>query len=555
MMINTILTLDLRPESGVPLHRQVYAQIRSAILTGRVRSHQKLPSSRQLAQSLGISRTTVTESYDQLVSEGYLETRRGAGTFISAQIPDELLSTQQTGKSQAVTASITKESAAPEIALSAYGQRLAQSVSLPSPTSDRLSFHYWQPDLSLFPIRRWQRLVNRHASASTDWMTYSAEPRGYGPLRKAIATYITQARAVQCEPEQILITQGTQQSLGLIAKVLVDPGDAIALEDPGYLSARKIFDSYGGVIVPVPVDDEGLVVSQLYSLGAQSARSAQQPAKQPVKLAYVTPSHQFPTGVLMSLNRRLKLLEWARRTGGLIVEDDYDSEFRYGGRPVPALQGLDTHERVLYVGTFSKVMFPGLRLGYMVLPSSLVPVFRQAKWIGDRQCTLLHQAALTDFIASGELTQHIRRMRTVYEKRRQHLIHSLQSLVQSAGTAEIVGDPAGLYFMARLSLHTRPLSTKSLSMEPLSMDPLSIEPLLMESLSTEPLSTSELVEQAQLKGVSLSSTQPYYYAPRQPLTECELKHERKHEFIFGFGGLDEAAIDDAIARLRPLFWS
>ncbi len=288
-------------------------------------------------------------------------------------------------------------------------------------------------------------------------MTYATEPMGYRPLREAIAAYAAQARAIRCEPEQILVTQGTQQALGLIAQVLLNEGDAIALEDPGYLSARKIFSSYGGVPVPVPVDDEGLIVSQLHELSAQSASAPSMSTQlaQPIKLAYVTPSHQFPTGVLMSLTRRLRLLEWAHKTGGLIVEDDYDSEFRYGGRPVPALQGLDTHERVLYVGTFSKVMFPGLRLGYMVLPPSLVPVFRQAKWICDRQGILLHQAALTDFIANGDLAKHIRRMRIVYEKRRQHLAHALQSLTQPVGAADIVGDPAGLHFMARLPLHER----------------------------------------------------------------------------------------------------
>ncbi len=533
MPIDTMLALDIRPESEMPLYKQVYTQIRTAILTGRVRSHQKLPSSRQLAQSLSISRTTVTESYDQLVSEGYLETRRGAGTFVSAQIPDDLLITrrieaQQTAVSPSKTLSpVAQELAASKITLSAFGRRLSEGVTLPASTPNRLSFRYWQPDLSLFPVKHWQRLVNRYASASSDWMTYATEPMGYGPLREAIADYIAQTRAVQCTPEQILITQGTQQALGLIAQILLEEGEAIAIEDPGYLSARKIVSSYGGLPIPIPVDEEGLVVDYLGGLGGESSHepSAKSSAKssarsvRSVKLAYVTPSHQFPTGVLMSLPRRLRLLEWARKTGSLIVEDDYDSEFRYAGRPVPALQGLGTAERVLYVGTFSKILFPGLRLGYIVLPPNLVPVFRLAKWTCDRQGTLLHQAALADFIVSGNLARHIRKMRIVYGRRRQHLVNALQSLTQPIGVTEIVGDPAGLHFMARL-----PLQTISLS-------------------------ASELVEQAQTRGVDLFSTAPYYASVPDTASSAA------GEFIFGFGGLSEKAIDNAIDRLRPLFLS
>ncbi|MEL7226479.1 MAG: PLP-dependent aminotransferase family protein, partial [Cyanobacteria bacterium J06576_12] len=388
------LALDLRPDSPLPLHQQVYEQIRLAILSGRVRSRQKLPASRQLAQSLGISRTTVTQSYDQLISEGYLETRRGSGTFVCAQVPDALIytavepvaepateptaavpnpiqthegkrlsgrqsggyspvttplslnpfqpadfqhksspnQTPKTGFSQAgLSPNQTSQLKTHEIALSTYGQRLFKTATLPEPTNpDELSFRYWRPDLALFPRKQWQRLVNRHCSKTDSWMTYSSEPAGYGPLRSAIATYITQSRAVHCTAQQILITQGTQQALGLIAQVLLDEGDAIALETPGYLSARKVFSAQGALTFPIPVDDEGLDVAQLAALSAQTT---------PIKLAYVTPSHQFPTGALMSLPRRLALLKWAQQTDGLIVEDDYDSAFRYSGRPIPALQG------------------------------------------------------------------------------------------------------------------------------------------------------------------------------------------------------------------------
>ena len=514
--MDTLFTLDLRPDSDVPLHRQVYEQIRTAVLTGRVRSHQKLPASRQLAQSLGISRTTVIQSYAQLISEGYLETRRGAGTFVSAEIPDSLLTTSIVKTSQHLLSSAP--STPDSFFLSTYGQRLFTTATPSERTQDRLSFRYWRPDLSLFPIKQWQRLVNRCSLADTSWMTYSAEPMGYEPLRAAISTYISQARAVTCEPSQILITQGTQQALGLVAQVLLNEGDAIALEDPGYLSARKVFSSHGAVPMPIPVDGEGLSVEALEKLSADQLTP---------KLAYVTPSHQFPTGVLMSLSRRLALLEWAQRTGGLIVEDDYDSEYRYGGRPIPALQGLDTHGRVLYVGTFSKVMFPALRLGYMVLPPALVPVFRRAKWVCDRQCSMLHQSALTTFINEGHLVKHIRRMRTVYAERRACLVASLQTL----GDVEVLGDPAGLHVMVRLPLAQAKLSAQA------------------------------LVEQAANKGVSLFEVAPYYDSaiaessanPGFVPGSKTAQENRERGFIFGFGGLSNAEIEDAIARIKPLF--
>ncbi|MEL6938555.1 MAG: PLP-dependent aminotransferase family protein [Cyanobacteria bacterium J06598_1] len=535
--MENVLALDLRPDTGVPLHQQVYEQIRAAILAGRVRSRQKLPSSRQLASSLNLSRTTVTQSYDQLISEGYLETRRGAGTFVCAQVPDALLSLDAhkgaplslTGtlpprtlegfpKADAPRNSVADEP--PSFTLSTYGQRLSKTIEPPKQDPTELSFRYWRPDLNLFPVKRWQRLVNRHCAASDrSWMTYSTKAMGHWPLREEIATYIAQSRAVRCTPEQILITQGTQQALGLMAQVLLEEGDAVALEDPGYLSARKIFTAHGALTFPVAVDEEGLQVNQLAQLSLNIT---------PIKLVYVTPSHQFPTGFLMSLPRRLALLEWAQKTGSLIIEDDYDSEFRYSGRPIPALQGLDRYQRVLYVGTFSKVMFPGLRLGYVVLPPALVPVFQRAKWVCDRQSSLLHQAALTDFIAEGQLAKHIRRMRSIYEKRRQRLIDLLQEISRDLGGVEIAGDPAGLHFMARLPLNQIGCSAK------------------------------QLVTRAKAQGVNLFDITPYYHpdtlfsktsgSEKQPTRLPE-----RSAFIFGFGGLNETTIERAIAGIRPLF--
>lgn len=546
------LVLRIQPDLDLPLHRQVYEQIRVAILTGRLRSRQRLPASRQLAKSLGISRTTVTQSYDQLISEGYLQARQGAGTFVCAQVPDELLQADQSvasplKKQQPRFLNSTGKSAANDFRLSDYGRHIQtlapRNGALAGGELDgELSFRYGVPAMDGFPVEPWKRLASRCSTASTSWMNYSDDPMGYRPLREQIAHYLTQSRAVRCTPAQILITNGTQQALSLIVRLMIDPGDAIAVEDPGYLSAKRIFTSGGATILPVPVDSEGLRVdgteglSNLpYPLG--SNLSPTQPpnwSPQPVpKLVYVTPSHQFPTGVLMSLSRRLALLQWAQQVNALIIEDDYDSEFRYSGRPVPALQGLDSEDRVLYVGTFSKVMFPGLRLGYIVLPQALIPLFKRAKWLNDRQGSLIDQQTLTEFMREGHLAKHVRRMRSLYEVRRRSLIEGLQSLsggaVDSAterstacttarGAVEILGDESGLHVMARL-------------------------PMLH--------SNHHLIAQAKAQGVRLFSAQPHYWQnDENDSPEGQLGHG---EFIFGFGGIAEQGIQMAIARIKPFF--
>ncbi|MEL6775672.1 MAG: PLP-dependent aminotransferase family protein [Cyanobacteria bacterium J06597_16] len=549
MDLALILTLDAAAKR--PLHRQLYEQIRQAILSGKLRSHTQLPATRQLAQILGISRTTVTQSYDQLISEGYLQTRQGAGTFVSEHLPEDLLNTRPIGghlsrgdlssgplkpeqgpacaeqknrKSKKTSETSANRAQATEhpqpLPLSTYGQHLQQLPARTFELGPLLSFRYGIPDLSQFPVQRWRRLLNKHQAKGHDWMGYSPEPMGYRPLREQIAQYITQARAVRCSPEQILITQGAQQALGLIARLLVTPGEAIALEDPGYLSGQHVFQANGAQIQPVPVDSEGLKVEGPNGLDAIATPKT--------RLVYVTPSHQFPTGVLMSLPRRLALLQWAQRQNALIVEDDYDSEFRYSGRPIPALQGLETacnaEARVIYVGTFSKILFPGLQIGYVVVPQSLISVFRQAKWLCDRQCSWLNQVALADFIAEGELARHIRRMRPVYHRRRQTLITQLQ---QTDSSMRVSGDPAGLHIMATL-------------------------PKVHDAQT--------LIAQARSKGVGLFSAEPHYWpvdSASRPSTSrpSALPNEVKSTFIFGFGGLDEPAIEEAIARISPLIRS
>lgn len=523
MELSLLVNLDALAKT--PLHRQLYQQIRDAILRGTLKPQTRLPASRQLAKTLEVSRTTVVQSYDQLISEGYLQTKPGAGTFVCKQIPDDLLLVdsqtkkpsvclqQVTRASENVVQTTVRASGLIEC-LSDYGVRLTSAADYEASPDCPLSFRYGLPDLTLFPWQQWRRLLNREAGRH-DLMGYDAEPMGHVGLRRAIAQYIRNGRAVRCGYEQILITSGTQQALSLIGWVLMNAGEAIAFENPGYLSAKRIFSAQGASIVPVPVDSHGILVEEPSGLAALSAQAASP------RLVYVTPSHQFPTGVLMSLSRRLALLRWARETGSLIVEDDYDSEFRYSGSPIPALQGLDDMGRVLYVGTFSKLMFPGLRLGYVVLPPGLVDVFRQAKWLCDRQCALMEQAALANFIERGYLAQHVRRMRAIYDRRRRSLVTSIQQVVPDA---VVPGDASGLHILVQL---------------PCKGD------------------APTLIRQAKSLGVGLFSTWPHYWQPTDSAkgdrTAIKAVEPSGCELIFGFGDIAEKDIKRAITTLAPLF--
>lgn len=480
------LALVIDSSLSEPLHQQVYRQLRQAILSGRLPSGQRLPASRALAKSLGLSRTTVTQGYDQLISEGYLQTRPGSGTYVCDQLPEILLeaeSVEQPSKSVV------------DIPLSAYGQRVHRSPQRHFENPSEISFRYGHPALDLFPVELWRKLLSKHCRATNQWLNYTDESLGYQPLREAIADYLKRARAVCCTADQVLITNGSQQALSLITQLLVNPDDSVAIEDPGYRGARYIFRASGAKLLPVGVDREGLMIEALID------------HSETPRLVYVTPSHQFPTGALLSLPRRLALLQWADKTGALIVEDDYDSEYRYGGRPIPSLQGLDSQASVLYVGTFSKVMFPSLRLGYLVLPESLVAVFGKAKWLADRQPPTLSQYALAEFIAAGHLERHIRKMRLCYEQRRNTLV---QVLYEHFGAAvEIFGDSAGLHIMAKLPLG---------------------------------MSDEDAIAKAARVGVEICSARVQYETPRNT-----------GEFVFGYTAINEDQIEAGIHLIAKAF--
>ncbi len=359
-----------------------------------------------------------------------------------------------------------------------------------------INFRYGRPAFDQFPIQLWRKLLSRHCRSSLDWLDYATDTLGHRPLREAIVGYLSRSRAVQCEPDQILIINGTHQALDLIARLLINPGETIALEEPGYLGVRRYtFVSRLVKLLPIPVDESGLVVEQLAKFPSDN-----------IKLVYVTPSHQFPTGAVLSLQRRLELLSWAQQAKAMIIEDDYDSEYRYSGQPIPALQGLQSNNTVIYIGSFSKMLFPSLRIGYLVLPQQLVPVFARAKWLVDRQLPLLEQHVLASFIQEGYLERHLRRMRLYYDQRRQVLVQAIN--VHLGERATIVGENAGIHLIVRL--HTN-------------------------------LSDEEIIHHASWVGVGMVTTKPYY-----------LQTARSGEFIFGYSALTVQQLEEGICKLAQV---
>ena len=418
------------------LYQQLYHSLRGVILTGQLAPGARLPATRALARELGVSRNTVLLAYEQLLAEGYAVGQAGSGTYVAASLPDAMLAT-----ARAVPEVVRAPHPLPP-RLSAYGQHVSMHSPMPPPgdeprpASVRYDFRYGLPAVEEFPHEIWRRLLARRArSASLRSLRYGP-PEGYGPLREAIADYLRRSRAVVCEPEQIVVVNGSQQALDLAARVLLDSGDRVVLEEPHYQGARQVFLAAGAKILSGPVDAEGLHVEAL------------PPAAAEARLAYVTPSHQFPSGAIMSLARRLALLSWAEHTDAYVIEDDYDSEYRYEGRPVEAVQGLDRRGRVIYVGTFSKVLFPALRLGYMVLPKPLVQPFLAAKWLTDRHTSTLEQEMLTDFICEGHFERHLRRSRTRNAARRAALLDALDTYLGSR--ISISGANAGIHLLVWL---------------------------------------------------------------------------------------------------------
>ena len=395
----TFQDLSLNPPSGEhDLWRWLYTELRGAILDGRLKPGARMPSTRSLGTQYSLSRGTVVAAFEQLQAEGYTRTEVGSGTYVASGVPDGFLSATRKPAALALPTS--------KAALSKRAQQFVQDVDvLPASHSIGKAFRCYEPAIDLFPTGLWARVASRVLRRAPRSLYGHGNAAGYQPLRRAIAEYVGASRGVRCSPEQIIVTLGVQQALDLIGRFLLATGDQVWMEDPGYSGALQTLRSTGARIVPVPVDGDGIIVKA----GRKLAPKA--------KLAYVTPANQFPMGVTMSADRRLELLGWAASANAWIIEDDYDAEYRYVGHPVAALQGLDSSGCVIYVGTFTKMLFNALRLGFMVLPERLVGPFISARSFVDRHPPTLDQAILAEFITEGHFGHHVRRMRQTYAER------------------------------------------------------------------------------------------------------------------------------------------
>ncbi len=404
---------------GVPIFRQIYNGLRRAILDGRLRPGQRIPSTRSLAADLGVSRLPVLNAYEQLLHEGYLVGRTGSGTFVAGNIPDDLLRSRTMGRLTPASRPGTREKVVPN-------QLSSTSWSFPV-----VPFQIGLPALDLFPQAAWAKLVAREVRAETPERLAYGDPAGLRALRVAVAEHLRTSRAVRCVADQILIVPGSQAALRLAAATLLAPNDRVAIEEPGYFGAHRAFRSAGAQLVPVPVDAEGLNVAALQRRGAK------------IRAVYVTPSHQYPLGMTMSASRRFALLDWATRQQAWILEDDYDSEFRYISRPVGALQGIDARDRVIYMGTFSKALFPAVRVGYVVVPPPLWRTFLESRFAFDIFAPTLYQRLLAEFLKTGHFARHLRRMRSAYLERRDALLRGLDRHCRDL--VEVHNSDAGLH--------------------------------------------------------------------------------------------------------------
>ncbi len=485
------LPLSIDQASVVALHRQVYDAIRSAILHGRLRAGDRLPATRVLAGQLSLSRTTVAEAYDQLQAEGYIQGKHGSGTYVAPDLPEETLQVTAGDGEQGTPARRP-------VRLSQWGERIVardyQALFRPPSLDEfRYDFRPHRVAQDLFPWDAWRGAAERALSSDRTRLLLYPPSAGHPELRELVAAHIRRYRAVTCSTDQIVIVNGIQQGLNLLVHLLLEPGDRVAVEDPGYPTARLAFEARGLTVTQVPVDRDGLMVERLAGLPAH-------------RLVHVTPSHQDPTGATLSLARRLALLELAERTECLILEDDYDSEFRYEGRPVESLQGLDRNGLVVYGGTFSKSVLAGLRIGFLVLPPDLVSPFVAAKSLWDSGAPMLEQAILAEFMRSGDFERHIRRMRRLYRDRRNALLTALQTCF--GDRVEFGARHGGLNVLIALDL---------------------------------PCSEAELAMMAAGGGIALRPASPYY----------AVEPARPH-FLMGFASLPEEEIAQGVRKLAAM---
>jgi GntR family transcriptional regulator / MocR family aminotransferase len=406
------------------IDRWLYHEIRKAILAGKLKPGSRLPSSRNIALQFLLARGTVVQSLTRLRAEGYIESKVGDGTYVRPRVPDKMLEASQSP--------VLRRTDLSRASLSTHGRRLCK-FPFWNMWTNRLvpAFRVGQPGLADFPIDLWSRVAAKRMRKATLSLLTDGDPLGFRPLRVEIANYLGKARGIICTADEVVVTSGTQHSLDLIARLLLDRNDKVWMEDPGYIGASCLFRAHGADVVPVPVDEQGLICE----MGRKKCERA--------KLAYVTPAHQWPLGVTMSLARRQELLKWAHEQDAWIIEDDYDGEFRFSGRPSAALRGMDGNECVIYSNGFNKVLFPALRIGYLVVPPRLIDSIAAAISVTQRYPPGLEQAILCEFISQGHLGQHVRRMREIYSDRLDLLIKCAK--VELRGLMELSSTRAGLH--------------------------------------------------------------------------------------------------------------
>ncbi|WP_314409913.1 PLP-dependent aminotransferase family protein [Pseudomonas kuykendallii] len=470
----------IRLEPGKGLARQLYQALRERMLDGRLPGGTRLPASRDLAALLGISRNTVTRAFDQLYAEGYVEGRVGDGTYVAAPV------------GAVRTAAPVNAGSPPSAAL----RLLTEHHLSPPPQGAPRAFRVGVPAFDLFPFETWARLSARFWRKPSPARLGYGDPAGDAQLRELIAAYLRNSRGLHCDPAQIVITCGAQQAISLCAQLLLRPGDRVAIENPGYRAAGQAFAVAGARLHGIPVDPEGLDCAALERAGD-------------CRLAYVTPSHQYPTGVTLSLARRLELLDWAERHDGWIVEDDYDGEYRYNGTPLAPLAALDRQGRVLYVGTFCKITFPALRLGYLVLPANLAQPFARRRALDMRHSEIGTQAVMAEFIAAGHFQRHIRRMRSAARSRRDALLAGWPDAIP--GCAPMPAVDAGLHLCVRV-----------------------------DSLARE----RQLIGAAERVGVEINALSRYW------LPDSDTPQEARAGLVLGFAAVPEAEIRRALDALR-----
>lgn len=460
---------------------QIFDAFQQAILKGELKAGTQLPSSRQQANLLGVSRNTVLLAYEQLIAEGYFETKQGQGTFVSS----DLVELNVAKKASSLRSSQLN------VSLSTYAEtalNLKPAGGMTYSIQPELNLRYGLAKFDPKLMTLWKKYLNQAANKID--INYG-DAQGDYHLRTVLSEYLQKYRSVSCSADTILITSGSQQALFLISQALLNEGDKVVVEEPCYQGATKVFTAHNAELIYAQVDEEGMTLP-----------------KQAAKLAYITPSHQFPTGMVMTLSRRLELLDWARQQHAFIIEDDYDSEYRYEGKPIAALQGLAKMQNVIYVGTFSKTLFPSLRLGFMVLPEALIETFKALKWLSDRQNSSLEQVALASFIEEGQFERHLRRTRVVYAHYRQVLLTALDE--HFADSIEVMGSKAGIHIVVWF---------KKLD--------ASLEPIIKERAQTE--------------GLGIYPISNYY----------NIKPKRLG-FLIGYTALSEMQIKEAVKRLAKL---